>query len=324
MTESSPQAETRRPGVLGIHSLDHFSMTVPKLAEAARFYGAFGLDVRNEKDGLGIYTFGHKHRWAILREGPHKKLDYLSFGAFEDDIPRFAEQLKRANAEMLRTPANADAESLWFLENNGIPFEIKAAEKTSPSGKHPDSSWAVRPQPGSQGAPARGRAPTVFPSRLTHCLLWARDLPETTAFYKKTLGLRLSDEAGESAFLHAVHGCDHHVVGMVQSDNPGFHHCSWITGSIQEVGQGAMQMADKGYAQGWGMGRHVLGSNYFHYVRDPWGSFCEYAYDIDYIPVDHDWKEGHYSPDSGLYLWGPTPPDYFFHSTDAPGRSRIR
>ena len=40
---------------------------------------------------------------------------------------------------------------------------------------------------------------------------------------------------------------------------------------IDDIGIGAA-MADKGYHKGWGLGRHVLGSNYFHYVRDPWGA----------------------------------------------------
>ena len=35
-----------------------------------------------------------------------------------------------------------------------------------------------------------------------------------------------------------------------------------------------------------GVGRHVLGSNYFYYVQDPWGSFAEYSYDIDFVPAD--------------------------------------
>jgi hypothetical protein len=34
---------TRRPGVLGVHSLDHFSMTVPSLEQARHFYQSFGL-----------------------------------------------------------------------------------------------------------------------------------------------------------------------------------------------------------------------------------------------------------------------------------------
>ena len=34
-------------------------------------------------------------------------------------------------------------------------------------------------------------------------------------------------------------------------------------GSVDEIGIGAMHMLGKGYAKGWGLGRHVLGSNYF-------------------------------------------------------------
>ena len=45
-----------------------------------------------------------------------------------------------------------------------------------------------------------------------------------------------------------------------------------------------------GYAAGWGFGRHVLGSNYFHYVRDPWGSYCEYSAGMDYVPCGVNWE----------------------------------
>jgi catechol 2,3-dioxygenase-like lactoylglutathione lyase family enzyme len=40
-----------------VHSLDHFALTVPDLAEAAAFYTIFGLDVRPEGTGAAIYTF---------------------------------------------------------------------------------------------------------------------------------------------------------------------------------------------------------------------------------------------------------------------------
>jgi hypothetical protein len=72
-----------------------------------------------------------------------------------------------------------------------------------------------------------------------------------------------------------------------------------------------MQMAAKGYTSGWGLGRHVLGSNYFHYVRDPWGSYCEYASDIDYIPADVDWRSGDHPPEDSFYVWVPEPPKDF-------------
>ena len=58
----------------------------------------------------------------------------------------------------------------------------------------------------------------------------------------------------------------------------------------------------------------MLGSNYFHYVRDPWGSYSEYSSDIDYIPVNHDWQAGDHSADDAFYVWGPVPPaDFAFN-----------
>jgi Glyoxalase/Bleomycin resistance protein/Dioxygenase superfamily len=111
--------------------------------------------------------------------------------------------------------------------------------------------------------------------------------------------------------MHAIHGSDHHVIAFVKAEGPGLHHLSWDVPSINEIGLGAMQMADKGYRAGWGLGRHVLGSNYFHYVRDPWGSYSEYSSDVDYIPADHDWKSGDHPPEDSFYVWGPNPPEDF-------------
>ena len=95
---------------------------------------------------------------------------------------------------------------------------------------------------------------------------------------------------GKLAFLHAIHGSDHHILAFAQSSAAGIHHCSWDTQSIDDIGLGAMHMADKGFTKGWGLGRHVLGSNYFHYIQDPWGSFAEYSCDIDYIPATQPWE----------------------------------
>jgi hypothetical protein len=71
-------------------------------------------------------------------------------------------------------------------------------------------------------------------------------------------------------------------------------------------------MEAAGSAQGWGIGRHVLGSNYFRYVRDPWGSYAEYSYDIDFV------QAGHASEDS-LYVWGPAVPYDFITNFEQHG-----
>ena len=149
-------------------------------------------------------------------------------------------------------------------------------------------------------------------------LVFSTDVPRSIEFYQHVLGLRLSDRSGDGiAFMHGIHGSDHHMIAFAKSNGPGLHHLSWDVGSVNDVGLGALRMADKGFTAGWGLGRHVLGSNYFHYVRDPWGSYCEYSADIDYISVDHDWQGGDRHGEDAFYLWGPTPPPDFVVNYEA-------
>jgi catechol 2,3-dioxygenase len=312
MTQIRTLAEPvrRRPGELGVHSLDRFNLAVPNAEEARKFYASFGLDVREAANALHIHTHGHPHRWGSVVEGPRKKLKFISFGAFEEDLPRFRERLERLRVDRLDPPRGIESNGIWLRDPDGTAIEIAVAEKTSPNAK---STFDNASAPAAvRSAPARSQVHVVRPRRLAHMLIFTRDIPQTIRFYGEVLGLRLSDRSGDMiAFMHGIHGSDHHMIAFVKSEGPGLHHVSWDVPSINDIGLGAMQMAEKGFMAGWGLGRHVLGSNYFHYVRDPWGSYAEYSSDIDYIPVDHDWKAEDHLPEDSFYVWGPTPPGDF-------------
>jgi catechol 2,3-dioxygenase-like lactoylglutathione lyase family enzyme len=304
------QPARRRPGELGVHSLDRFNFAVPDLEQARKFYGNFGLDLHEERAALHLHTLGHPHRWGSVVEGPRKKLQFISFGAFEDDLPRFQARLDALRIERIDPPPGTESNGLWFRDPDGTPIEIRVAEKSSPNAKPAfDMPGGA---PATAAAPSRSKVAAVRPRRLAHILVFTRDIPRAIRFYSEVLGLRLSDRSGDMiAFMHAIHGSDHHVIAFVKSDGPGLHHLSWDVGSVNDIGIGAMQMADKGFVRGWGLGRHVLGSNYFHYVRDPWGSYAEYSADVDYIPVDHDWQAADHPAADSFYVWGPTPPEDF-------------
>ncbi len=313
---------SRRPDALGVHSMDCFNMSVPNLERARGFYAKFGLDVREEGPGLGLYTFGHPHRWGQLSEGSRKALGHLSFGIFEDDVPRFRDRLRQAGVERLDPPPGFESNGLWFRDCNGLPIELRVAEKSSPDAKSVVEHEIG--EPGRRTAPIRGTTAEVRPRRLAHILVFVRDVPELIEFYIRVLGMRLSDESGGVvAFMHGIHGSDHHMVAFAKSSAPGLHHCSWDVGSIQDIGLGAMHMADSGFAKGWGLGRHVLGSNYFHYVRDPWGSYSEYSCDIDYIPVEMDWQGESHPVENSFYLWGPQPPEDFAFNHEAASEPQL-
>ena len=304
-------APTTESGALGVHSLDQFVLSVPDASVAQDFYGQFGLDVRRDGNALAIKTFGHEHRWGSVVEGAKAKaLHHLSFGCYADDLPRLKARIEEQGVKLIDPPPGFESNGFWFRNYEGVLIEVKVGPKVSPD-KKSESQWICVPA-GVAAASVREKAPPVRPRRLSHVLIFTRDVSESIKFYERTLGLRLSDRASDLvAFMHGIHGSDHHLLALVKSSAPGFHHCSWDVASLNDIGLGAMRMHDKGWTKGWGLGRHVLGSNYFHYVRDPWGSFSEYSCDIDYIPKDERWPAADHKPEDSFYLWGPDVPREF-------------
>lgn len=309
-------APTRRPGELGVHSLDRFHFVVPDVPTAQKFYSEFGLVATPRGNLLELGTEGHPHVWGTIGEGPRKKHQYMSFGVFEDDFDRFAQRLQTLGVARLDPPRGIESNGLWFHDHDGNLVELKVAAKSSPGEKTPFKQ--VSAGPAERGMPLRSAIRRTHPRRLAHILMFTRDVAKAIDFYTRVLGMRLSDHSGDNiAFLHGIHGSDHHMIAFARSEAPGVHHLSWDVGSVDEIGVGAMHMLGKGYGKGWGLGRHVLGSNFFHYVRDPWGSHSEYSADIDYVPADYDWKAGDHAPDDSFYAWGPDLPEDFVRNFEA-------
>jgi catechol 2,3-dioxygenase-like lactoylglutathione lyase family enzyme len=310
--------------VLGAHSIDHYCLAVPDLEEAGAFYSTFGLDVRSEGNTLELFARGNPHRWARYRSGPAKEFDYISFGIYAADVDAFRKRLAERGITCESPPAHAvDDDGIWLRDPDNTLLELRVAEKVSPDAKSLVDNLTT--PGGVPGAPLRENAPRVHPRRLSHVLIFSTDVARTIDWYAANVGLKLSDAAGDSiAFMHAQHGSDHHVLALAKSDAGGFHHVSWDVGSVNDVGLGGMQMADAGHHRGWGLGRHVLGSNYFHYIRDPWGSYCEYSHDIDCVPGDGSWRASHVSSENGFYLLGPSPPDDFAFNYESPAAALQR
>jgi catechol 2,3-dioxygenase-like lactoylglutathione lyase family enzyme len=297
----------KRAGALGIHSIDHFGLQVPDLDVARSFYEAFGLDVRTAGQGLELYTRGNAHCWSRIVQAPVKQLCYLSFGLYSEDEAAMTAHLDAKGAKRIDALPGAPAGGIWIEGFDGLPLNIRVAEKCSPDAK--TRFETVSSASGTSGAIFNSAAPKTHPRNLSHFAIYTTDVIAATAWYEDMLGLRLSDGSGPVvAFLHGPHGSDHHLLALVGSTHRGMHHASWDVGSFQEVGLGSAQMFRAGYKVGWGVGRHVLGGNYFYYARDPWGSYSEFSADIDYIPADCEWPSAQHAPEDSFYLWGPDVP----------------
>lgn len=306
-----PATFSRHASAIAVHSVDRFVFTVPDLPVAKVFYTTFGLDVREVDGHLDLYTFGHPHCWAsIFQGGDKKQLQYIRYGIFAEDVEAFAERIATLKIGCAPHPLGG-SQGLWFQDPDGIATQLLVAPKVSPSAKTVLDNKPVVPK-GDGAAPCRSKVAKVQPRSLSHILRFTPDVLRMLAFSQEVLGLRLSDQAADIiAFTHTPHGSDHHLVAFAKSAAPGLHHSSWDVGSIEDVGVGAEQMRNAGWTKGWGLGRHVLGSNYFHYVQDPWGSFCEYSCDIDFVPANLDWPAKDHPMEDSLYVWGPAVPEDF-------------
>ena len=85
-------------------------------------------------------------------------------------------------------------------------------------------------------------------------------------------------------------------------------HVSTETLDIDAVGQGQQYLRGRGWQHHWGVGRHILGSQFFDYWKDPSGDEWEHYADGDLLTSDFPtgyWKLGL----GTLWAWGHDLPD---------------
>jgi catechol 2,3-dioxygenase-like lactoylglutathione lyase family enzyme len=301
---------------MAVRSLLHYALEVPDQTVGEKFYRSFGLVDDGGRDGaVHLRPAPVKREAVLLYGGPRKRLHHLAFGAPGDDFQATRESVRRASLREVDPPRGAPDGGLWIRDPDGTLVSVRDEAPAPPPADPP----LRLNSPGHVARPAERGAPeatvTASPRRLGHVLLFTPDVERQLDFYTRVLGLKLSDRCQTIiAFLRCT--TDHHNVAFLTSKGPGFHHASFQVGSVDEIAMGAGRMRDAGWQMGWGLGRHVIGSNYFYYTRDPWGSFAEYYHDLDFIPEQCAWTPRDFPEEDSLYVWGPPLPPEFVENTE--------
>ena len=299
-----------------VQSLQHLALSVPDLKAGADFYTTFGMNMREGNDLLAFRCDNRDHDEIVLLEsGKPRKFHHISFATDSEGLETIKAKLKALDIEQLDPPYKDAGDGIWFRDPEGNLVNVHAA----PAGPLPPEAAPVINTPGVMNRlNARGCPPFDMnprPRRLGHMILFTPDVASQTKFYTEVVGMKLSDRiVGDFAsFLRCAGDSDHHVLALLHSNAPGFHHASFEMGSIDETEIAAKRILDKGYKHVWGPGRHGVGSNYFHYFRDPWNGMAEYFFDIDYITADCEWEVEDWTKQNGMFLWsasGPPPANF--------------
>ena len=303
--------------VLGALSV---TLEVPEIEPGVTFYTDAGMVGTVEGDIARLRCEGQERDTIVLLGGaPRKRLHHISLRA--DDLDGIASKVGEHGGRVTTAPAGFEDNGLWVEDPHGMLIHLQER------GADPELSARDPYEINAPGRVVRTRRsamlagsayPPAKPLRLGHIMVFSPDVPESVRFLTEALGMGLADHAQDVvAFCCARKDSDHHVVAFAKSPGVGFHHMSLQVHDPDEVGRGGRALLAKSGRGDWGFGRHTIGSNFFHYIQDPWGSWFEYYSDMDHIDDYSLWTPTNYGMEDSLANWGPEVPHDFVHNYEA-------
>lgn len=293
------------------------TLEVPSLDEGVRFYTDAGFTAVHDGAWARLACPNQERASIFLIGGAaRKRLHHVTLRA--DGLAEIASRVPLAGGVVVAPPAGFEDEGLWVRDPHGMLIHL--VDRPRDPDLPPGPPFEIN-APGRIVRKRRSAAlplsayPEVRPLRLGHVLLFSPDVPRSVEFMVDALGMGLADRAQDViAFCCARKDSDHHVVAFAKSPGVGFHHASFQVRDPDEVGRGGRALVGKAGRGDWGFGRHTIGSNYFHYIQDPWGSWFEYYSDMDHIDDFALWSSTNYGMEDSLANWGPPVPKDFVHN----------
>ena len=290
---------------MAIHRLDSSRIAVTDADRQCSFYDAVGLTTDSSRSRYSSPEGGEQ---VVVEQGDFRRLLGVGLSAAEEsDLSVIASRLTGLGA------SSTMRDGVLYAVDPGTRVEFSVRVD------------ALRPRvalsPTSYNGPGRNervnvRASGVIPHarsprRLGHIVIGTPDWEGTVRFLVEGLGFRVSDSfPGIIAFLRC--STDHHNVAVVGSEVPHLQHYSWECDDVDHVGHNATTLINADLAKdGWGFGRHFVGSNFFWYLLEPSGSFIEFYSDMDIITDDIAWETSGRTPVGPEHIgnsWGPRMP----------------
>lgn len=204
--------------------------------------------------------------------------------------------------------ADADLDGV-AREFEGVRTETGGVQLVDPTGLR----VVLEPSGGLQVAQPRDSA--IRPRRLGHINAKTPNPVEAVEFYRRALGMALSEQIGEDFYFLRTHS-EHHNVGLRRGSVGSVHHLGFEIAGWQAYQPVLDHLDAVGYKAEYGPGKHRPGASFFTYVRDPSsGLRFELFADMAHITTGHDtaairWQAGDRMTKT-INIWGPTPPESF-------------
>jgi catechol 2,3-dioxygenase-like lactoylglutathione lyase family enzyme len=297
-----------------LHQLKSIRIGVPDPSAVESFYVDWGLT----KDSDGVLSTTDGGRQLFIEHAAKRSLLELALSVDDaDDLDAIARRLSGLGVAYNRR-STGDVQELTTAEPvSGLTVRVQVAPRARSTLKRPaaQNQWG---RTGRSNVRAEGitRSSLVHPRKLGHVVMASTDEPKAKQFFVDGIGFKVSDVIkGRASFLRC--SSDHHNLLVVPGPACYLQHTAWEVDDVDEVGRGAMAIMEK-YPSShvWGMGRHFAGSNFFWYLKDPAGNFCEYYSDMDAITDEAAWTPAVLEGPKSHTAWGPSPPQCMYKPDD--------
>jgi len=216
--------------------------------------------------------------------------DAAGLKALADDLSRDRDVREDADGTVWTTDESGNAVGL------AVSSPVKADVGAFPVNRNDD-----KPRMNIQFEPAK----QANPIRIGHVVYAIRleDREKAVSFYLDRLQFRLSDSTKTGGdFMRCAGGNDHHNLFLIsRADRNAFDHASFELENFDTIMMGGKYMKQAGWEADTTPGRHILGSNYYWYFRNPCGGKTEYFADMD--QMDDNWEPRIWEESPGFSFW---------------------
>lgn len=320
ITSKAPQIPVLRPDpIIRADALSHVVFQRKDVEEMGRFLADFGM-IALEVNGDVRHYRGHGAMPFLVAVIPSNENRFAGFGVHVRSASDLQKLSSATQLPIEPFEAPGGGHRVRITDPVGLPIDvIHGATMLEPLPTR-DTLIPVNTPFHKARTNAGVRAP-LSPSaifKLGHVVLQRPDFEENANWYMRHLGLIptdvqvLSDGKPVIAFLRMDRGtapADHHSLAIGRGLTANMLHVSLETFDIESVGQGHQYLRARGWTHFWGVGRHLLGSQFFDYWKDPVGDEWEHYADGDVMDASYPtnycsfhrgtlWAWGHDLPDS--------------------------
>lgn len=306
--------------LIKIEGLAYLVVQRPDVDKAAKFFEDYGLLV-DRRVGETIYFRGtsQKSHLIVLEKG-EEKVARVGFTASAKDVEKLAQAY---NKPINTHPDPMGGRFVSLQDPDGLGIEVNCdltpLDKVDIE-KAQATIWNHAEHKERINEGVRHDIKPVVVGKLGHTLWLAASIRKTVHWYQDVLGMIVSDfqflkddPIPVVAFLRCDRGdepTDHHTLGIGSALELGHDHSAFEMDSYEEIAIANQWMRKKKYLHGWGIGRHILGSQVFDYWRDPSLDMFEHYADGDLF--DNSISPGyHFFNAHAQHQWGPDMPDEF-------------